>query len=102
MSIRKQQEPEEFIPARQYTHAELEKFHQDIQKFWQGEKFLNEELHVAYGAASKEPSGQKADGSPHFYYQYHSERYHEFTNLWRQYETWRVNQEYLAKEAVAF
>lgn len=85
---------ENFIPSRVYSDRELQDFHKNIQRFWAGDKFLNEELHVAYGAATKRDAGKRPDGTPIFYYTYNSDRYEQFRNVWKQYERWRVNQDY--------
>jgi hypothetical protein len=91
-------EVENFETNRIYTARELEDFHNNIQRFWIGDKFLNEELHVAYGAAIKRDAGRRPDGTRIFYYTYNSERYEQFRNLWKQYERWRVNREYQKEE----
>jgi len=96
----------EFDAPRIYTDTELRDFHQKIQKFWDeprevnGEafgkringvarRFRHYDLHVAYGAAKKVRHGQ------HDVYLYIPDRYHQFENLWQQYEDWRKKQEWI-------
>ena len=96
----------EKITKRTYSEAELRDFHQKIQRFWdepreinavvfgrkidgQAQKFRHEDLHVAYGAARKVQHGTV------FVYQYNSERYAQFNNLWSQYEDWRKKQDWI-------
>jgi hypothetical protein len=85
----------EIFEPRQYSNAELQNFHDKIQRFWSGNKFLHEELHVAYGIAWKEERGKKADGTPACYYFYNHDGYEQFADLWRQYERWKFNQQYV-------
>lgn len=100
----KEQALEEFSkPQRVYSDYELKDFHQKIQRFWDAprevvlpkgmsgtaQKFRHEDLHVAYGAARKVPHGKT------FVYQYNSERYEQFCNLWNQYESWKQKQDWI-------
>ena len=103
----KEQALEDFsVPQRTYSDHELQDFHTKIQRFWDeprevrgeafgrklegtAQKFRHEDLHVAYGAARKVQHGKQ------FIYQYNSERYAQFNNLWSQYESWRQKQDWI-------
>lgn len=100
----KDQDIEDFSPPqREYTDTELRGFHDQIQRFWDAprevvlargmsgtaQSFRHQDLHVAYGAARKILHGKQ------FVYQYTSERYREFCNLWDQYESWRGKQDWI-------
>src|SRR3990167_11002675 len=91
---------------RVYLDHELRDFHNKIQKFWdeprevneivfgrkvegKAQKFRHEDLHVAYGAARKVQHGKV------YVYQYNSERYGQFNNLWKQYEDWQQKQDWI-------
>ncbi len=95
--------------ARTYTEAELHDFHRKIQRFWdaprevnaiafgrkiegQAQKFRYEDLHVAFGAATKVAHGKL------FKYLYSPERLAVFDNLWGQYESWRRKQDWIAEK----
>lgn len=100
-------DPAGIFNPRVYTESELKDFHNKIQKFWDeprelngvsvagmtvsgtAQKFRHEDLHVAYGAARKVQHGKT------FVYQYNSERYAQFNNLWSQYEEWRKKQDWI-------
>lgn len=103
----KKQEIEDFsVPQRIYSNHELQDFHKKIQKFWDeprevrgevfgiklegtAQKFRHQDLHVAYGAARKVQHGKT------HVYQYNAERYEQFENLWKQYESWRQKQDWI-------
>lgn len=100
----KEQAMEDFSkPQRIYSDMELQDFHNKIQRFWDeprevvlprgmsgtARKFRHEDLHVAFGAARKVLVGSK------FVYQYNSDRYEVFNNLWSQYEEWRKRQDWI-------
>lgn len=101
---KKEQTVEDFSkPERLYSDQELQDFHNKIQKFWDtprqvilaegmsgpAQKFRYEDLIVSYGAARKIKHGRT------FVYQYNSERYNEFSNLWNQYEEWQKKQDWI-------
>lgn len=94
MAIEDKKKPiDDFDAERVYTEAELEYFHQKIQRFYEeklnhstNEKVMilnHEELGVAYGAFTKHMRG----GTP--YYLANHDRYVQFCNLMRQWDKWR-------------
>lgn len=110
MAKYKEQAMEDFSkPQRIYSDHEIQDFHNKIQKFWDeprevntvalgvavkgnAQKFRHEDLHVAFGATRKVAHGKT------FSYQYNSDRYGVFNNLWKQYEGWRQKQDWIGNK----
>lgn len=105
---------------RTYSEQELERFHNLIQKFYEPHTIQNPEredfgqtylvlnwqkLHVAYGACKALEQGVKEDGTPMYYY-FYNDKYEKFNVLWKQYESYRQKQDWMASrqnlEALAF
>ena len=98
-----QREIDDFaIPPRDYSDTELADFHSKIQRFWgeprqvelsnglsgTAQKFNHQDLHVAYGSATKVKHGLS-------YVYLYNDRSKDFDNLWKQYEEWRKKQDWI-------
>lgn len=97
--IKKDQESRPSVPKRQYTEAELQDFHNKIQRFYKDKTQTNgevlsildfNELAVAYGAFVKRPG---SGGKDYYLRAAHDgiglTRYEQLNNLMNQYEWWR-------------